>query len=390
MTIWRLPVMLLALSLFNPVFASETDTAPEVISYDLKDVLSLLSNALSIHDEIPTLEESKLIGRDVSDAQSDMGALIDEVIGVLDSEAIIKLRSTYRKLEAKIKSENDKLVGYKSDRVIAPLDGATMISRVTPTATLKRMVASTKGDYDQLITVTENNIKAYEQDLSSIKEELRLALAEVGVSLNSDQLETLMGSVVGEDIISMSVVFRTVKDLTDQLEQLTNETAESLEHSKKYYGMVVILYRIVTTMQDQFIKKVTDTYLPKLANYKADAKATILESDQLIKNGVNVEILKANIQANILTIEVINLYVSILEKQRKKVEKARDIASKESLVADNTYRTVSLSSAVVSMIREGRSTFETLMGIQMPDIRVFKNDEIKSEFNKLTAKMKST
>jgi hypothetical protein len=390
MNIWRFPVMLLAVSLCTPVFAAETNTKPEVIAYDLKGVLNYLSNALAIHDEIPTLEESKLIGRDVDDAQSDMSALIDEVIGMLDSEAIIRLRSTYRKLEAKIEKENDKLVEYKSDRVIAPLDGTSMISRVTPTNALKSIVASTKGDYDQLITATENNVKAYQQDLTSVKEELRLALAEVGVSLDSDQLETLMGSVVGEDIISMSVVFRTVKDLTDQLEQLTSETAESLEHSKKYYGMVVILYRIVTTMQDQFIDKVTGTYLPKLAAYKADAKATILESDQLIKNGVNVAILKANIHANNLTIEVINLYASMLEKQRQKVEKARDIASKESLVADNTYHTVSLSSAVVSMIREGRSTFETLMGIQMPDIRVFKNDEIKSEFIKLTAKMKST
>lgn len=370
-----------------PVVASESRQPSDVLSYSLRDILNVLSEALAVHDEVPGLEESKLIGRDAKDAQSDIDKLVDEAIAMLGSETITKLRATYRKLEAKIKRESDRIVEYRSLRMLAPSEDASLVGSVTPTETLKRFVASTKGDYDKLIEISETNRAGYEESLSAVKEELQASLEAIGVSLTTGQLETLMSSVVGDDIISMSVVFRAVKDVTDQLEVLTNETSESLEHAKKYYGMVVILYRIVTTMQDSFISQVNDEYLPKLSAYRDEAQANIKESRALMGNKVNVDILKANVQANELTIEVIDLYSSMLKTQRNKVEKARDVAGKEGQVADNTYRTVSLSSAVVSMIQEGRNTFETLMGIQMPDIRVFKNEDIRSEFEKLTAKM---
>lgn len=56
-------------------------------------------------------------------------------------------------------------------------------------------------------------------------------------------------------------------------------------------------------------------------------------------------------------------------------------------VANNTYNTVSLSSAVASMIREGTNTFDQLIGLQMPDIREFNNDQIRDEFRILTERM---
>ncbi|CAA0088538.1 Uncharacterised protein [Zhongshania aliphaticivorans] len=383
-------ILLISLFSFSAIASDMETSADDVVSYDLSDLLKVLGNALAVHDELPTLEESKFLGRDMEDAQSDIDKLVDEAIGMLGSKTIKELRTQYRKLERKIEQVNSDIVGYKSKRILAPTSGKSMVGSVTPTQTLKRFVASTKGDYDQLIEAAEKDLAAYKSDLASIKDELRQALASIGVTVNTEQLETLMSSVVGDDIISMSVVFRTIKDVTDQLEALSNETSESLEHAKKYYGMVVILYRIVTTMQDTFIARVDEHYLPKLVAYKDEANANIKESRLLMKNGVNVDILKANVQANKLTIEVIELYTKMLKDQKAKVEKARDIASKEGLVADNTYRTVSLSSAVVSMIREGRNTFETLMGIQMPDIRVFKNEDVRSEFQKLTEKMNAS
>jgi len=56
-------------------------------------------------------------------------------------------------------------------------------------------------------------------------------------------------------------------------------------------------------------------------------------------------------------------------------------------VADNTYRTVSLSSSVVSMIREGANTFDQLISLQMPDIREFQNAEVREEFRNLTEQL---
>lgn len=377
--------LLLALSI--PSIAEEPATKNEVLSYDLKELLELLGGALEVHDELPSLEKSKFIGRDAKDAQSDIQQLIDEAIGILDSESLTQLKASYWELERRIEEQQNLIVEYRSLRLLAPTEDASLVSSVTPTATLKRMVASTRGDYDKLIEIAQNNKTGYEESLAEVTEQLRRGLHAIGVHLNAEQIQTLMSSVVGDDIVSMSVVFRAIKDVTDQLEALTNETSESLEHAKKYYGMVVILYRIVTAMQDKFITQVNGEYLPKLAQYRDDAKANIQQSKNLMSNRVNVDILKANVHANELTLQVIDLYSKMLRQQRDKVQTARDLASKEALVADNTYRTVSLSSAVVGMIKEGGNTFDTLMRIQMPDVRTFQNENVRTEFQKLTEKM---
>jgi len=56
-------------------------------------------------------------------------------------------------------------------------------------------------------------------------------------------------------------------------------------------------------------------------------------------------------------------------------------------VAENTYKTVSLSSAVSGMIREGVDSFEALINLQMPDIQTFESREIQGELSRLTQRM---
>jgi len=48
---------------------------------------------------------------------------------------------------------------------------------------------------------------------------------------------------------------------------------------------------------------------------------------------------------------------------------------------------VSLSSSVVTMLREGASTFDRLISLQMPDIREFQNEAIREEFRNLTQRL---
>ena len=84
---------------------------------------------------------------------------------------------------------------------------------------------------------------------------------------------------------------------------------------------------------------------------------------------------------------MIDLYSGQLKSQRKKVSNGLEVTLREMNVANNTYNTVSLSSAVVSMIREGSNTFEHLISIQMPDVHEFQNDEVREEFRAITAKL---
>lgn len=359
----------------------------EVISFDTRSILSELEEALAIHDEIPGLEKSKLIGRDRQDAEDDLNELIADAMALFESEAINTLRDQYRQLEEKIKEQEDKLVEYRSERVLATREDRSLRTQLVPGETLKSFVAVTKADYDLLIEATEKNISAYETDRANTLNQMRQALGSIGVDLSEEQLEAMMSSVIGDDIIEMSVVFNTIKDITLQLAELTQQSGENLAHAKKYYGMVVILHRMMGQMQAGFINAVDEIYLPKLKGYRDSALANIQESRKLIDGNNNRQTLENNIESNKLTLKVIDLYAELLKNQRDKVAKAHRVTQREISIADNTYKTVSLSSSVVTMLREGTNTFDQLISLQMPDIREFQNEEIREEFRKLTDRL---
>lgn len=358
-----------------------------VLSFDTRKVLGKLESALKVHDEIPTLEESRLIGRDQKSAGRELDRIIRESMGLFESESINGLRTQYRRLEERIATEKDNITKFRKERVLASRDDRSLRTKLMPGDTLKSFVAVTKADFDMLIEAAESNIEGYEEEKARTITDMSNALGVIGVELSGDQLEALMSSVTGDDVVSMSVVFNAIKDMTTQLAELTQESGEDLGHAKKYYGMVVILHRIIGTMQEQFVAEIDDQYLPKLQEYRGTANSNLKESRALLAAGANAETMRSNIRSNEMTIQVINLYEKMLKGQRAKVNEALKVTEKEIRVANNTYNTVSLSSAVVSMIRQGANTFEQLISLQMPDVQEFQNEQVREEFRNLTARM---
>ncbi|MFI8620625.1 hypothetical protein ACIGBN_06620 [Marinomonas sp. NPDC078689] len=378
----------LSSSVIAPVVAyAAEDSQTTGFQYDVRDVLDKLSDSLVIHDEIPTLEKSKLLGRDQASANNDLNESLDDLMDVFDSEKLKALREQYRRLEDKIAEEEGKQQEYRSEKVLASRDERSLRTKLLPGETLKSMVAVSKADYEMLIETSETNISEYHKELSQTLVEMRTYFSEIGLSLSTEQIDVLMSSVVGDDILKMSVVFNAIKDVTLKLEELTNQTGESLEHAKKYYGMVVVLYKLMDRMQTHFIAEIDNNYLPKLQGFKETAQSNIKESQKLISKRVNVKTLKNNVESNELTLKVIALYKKVLMSQRDKVFKANDLTKKEMAVADNTYKTVSLSSAVSGLISDGANNFGKLISLQIPDVREFQNQKIKEEFKLLSQKL---
>lgn len=379
--------LLLISTLISMSAYAEEWSRERVLSFDTRKVLGQLQKALAVQDEIPTLEKSRLLGRDQKSAESDLDELIQEAIGLLESDGINQLRSQYQRLEDRIATEKRRLTQLRRERVLAPSDGRSLSINIMPGETLKQWVASTRADYDLLIEATASNIESYEEEKTRTLDEMTAALAAIDVNLTSEQLDTMMSSVTGNDIMSMAVVFSAIKDLTVQLSVLTQESGEDLEHAKRYYGMVVVLHRLTGTMQKQFLTEVNGNYLPKLAEFRVTANDNLKEAQALMAAGANREMMRSNIEANEMTIRVVELYEKLLNDQKDKVGKALQVTEKEIRVASNTYNTVSLSSAVVGMIREGANTFEQLISLQMPDVRQFQSEHMKEEFRRLTARM---
>lgn len=377
--------LVVALASFNA--SANEGLIDKISSYDMKDVLSSLEETLAFHDEIPTLKESKFVGRDQEAALEDLDEGLEDLIDLFDSELLSDLQDQYQSLEKRIEAEKAKQQEYRTEMVLASRDDRSLRTKLVPGETLKSMVAVSKADYEMLIEKSEDSVTEYQTEQKATLESVRQSFLAMEIDLTNDQIDVLMSSVIGNDITEMVVTFNAIKDVVTKLEQLTQQSGENLEYAKKYYGMVVVLYRLMDKVQVTFISKVDKDFLPQLVRFEKEAEDNIAASKKLISERVKVETLRNNINSNKETLKAILLYRDILKGQRDKVLKANNLTKKEMAVADNTYRTVALSSAVVGLIAEGADSFSKLMSLQIPDVREFQNTEIRETFKMLSGKI---
>lgn len=374
---------------FSASSLAEEFSRTEVLKLNTSKIMDTLSDALKVHDEIPTLESSNWLTRDKKSAQSDLDKIISKAVDLFESETINQLRKTYRQLENRIADENNKISQYRTERVLAVREEQSTRTKLLPGETMKSWLAVSKGDYDKLIAMAENNLAGYEQSRETVLGEMSIALSAIGMELNPEQLQVLLSSITGDSVMEMSVAFNAIKDMTEKLAELTSASGEDLEYAKKYYGMVVILHEIIVTMQENFINDIDKEYLPQLKSYRQVALNNIKVARALAHTSGHSSALQTNMESNQQVINVIDLYTKVLNGQKNKVKAALKVSLHEKKIADNTYSTVTVSSAVVGMIRKGSETFEQLISLQMPEVHEFENKEIQKEFEKLTQRLKS-
>ncbi|MDH2373615.1 hypothetical protein QD228_07210 [Cobetia sp. 3AK] len=382
-----LAALSLSLATLAPTLTPGLALAADDMHFDQPETFATLKKAVGYFDEMDTLPEEAWISRDQASARSDMDEMIEEAMQALDVPQLSTLRSTYRQVEDKIRESRREISELKEKRILAPDTEVSTLTRFTPTDTLREFTASTRGDYDLLIAAHEKNITAYQGELTTLEGKLAARLDEIGITLTPDQVQVWLSSVVGDDVLTMSVVFASIKSVAQQLAELTRDSGENLDYARRYYGMVVMLHRMIVTMQQDFIARVDDEVLPQLQGFADEAEATTRDARTLIKQGGSRESLESNIRANALTLKTINLYRSLVSEQRDRVKTSLTKSQRELAVATNTYRTVKLSAHVADLIRQGVNTFDTLAGLQVPVATSFENSAMREEFRKLTERM---
>ena len=362
-----------------------------IYSIDKKKVIDTLEESIPFLDEEINLPDDSFWGKDKNDIKEEIDEFLDELFVMLELSKVVELRETYGEIEKKIDSENNELSELKKDQVFAPAESESSLSKIIPdskyTDSIKKFIAETKGDYEKIIQIKIKNIKGYENELDKIVVGISEALYEKGITMDPEQLKVWLSSAIGDDILSMSVVFSHIKEITIQLEELTASSGENLAYAKKYYGMVVMLHKLIVYMQKKFIADVDNNIKPKLRQFSKEANSNLNEARKLYKKNNNNQILKSNIDASKITIKAVNLYLKIVNSQQGKIKKALRISIEQEKVAINTYKTVKLSSMVSALINNGLKTFDTLSKLQIPDMAKFENKEIQEQFRKLTLRM---
>jgi len=334
-------------------------------------VLKNLDGALEINTKLDTAPDSVWFGDDKKSLLNDQFDVFSEIEDLLISPAINQNRENIVRLKDRVIEEHADIASLKEKRVVATVDE--------------------RSDLDKKIKKAEENITLYLDNIDYQKGNLRARLQEMGLSLNHGQIDVLLSRVDSDDIIKMSVIYDVLADITKQLMELTQEFNEDINQARKYYGMHVVLLKMVITMQQSYINKLEEVYLPKIEKIKAETQSVNKESRALLRSerkSSQRHVLESNIKAQRLTLKVAQLYSNQLQKQKKKVSKALIEAKKDYRIAKNTFDTVKLSTELIRLMRTNQASFNALMNIQIPEIVPFKNIEMQKKFEELSILLK--
>lgn len=305
-----------------------------------------------------------------SDYQDDIDDLYEDVFDMILDDGIEDLKKSLNRNERNWSEESQELTELRKKLSLA-------------------YEPEEKDRYTARIKKQEIKLKNIKENKQNLIREVQYRLSDFGVDVSDEQVEALLIKVNANDILSMSTTFPVIAKFATHLGQITQNTGEDLTSAKKYYGMYVLLLELQLFIQDQYIDRLQNEFVPRIDDLKGKTKTLITKTKSLHSksSGKSRDIYANNLESQRFTLKAIDLYKSQLLSDLTKVKQAKAKLSKDYEVAMNTYQTVDLSFNVSSLINANANLFKDVMSLQAPDLIPFENAKLKEEFEKLTTQM---
>ncbi len=332
-----------------------------------EELIPRLDEVMTLQDRGRELPESAWFGEDQASNSAVINELLDEVTRILIGSN--RLREAMRQLSEAMADNRAAIVELKQRKLTAPSDS---------------LWRKTVSDLDEEIGQREALLAEQRVAMVDLNAQTAALLRDKGLEIDADGVEFLLSTVVGDDVIDMTLVFGKVRQLTEQLETLTIESQEDLETARRYYGMYAVLLTTLEHMHTVLIDRIEIDYRPRIETIRERAEELQRETAALIADGPS-PVLQSNIAAQQLTIDAAARYASYLARQKKQIMASRERLARDLAVARNTYETVKMSGDLVALMQNSRQRLDSLFQLQVPPLRAFENLEMKREFERLTA-----
>ena len=368
---WGTVLLLLIVPSLSLAAAQKADSDPDFVRL-WEELLPRLENIVDLQEQHDSLPDSAWLGPDKSSNQADINALLDEAVVLLGSNSSQYYRQQMNQLQTAIGNLETTINDARRKRVTAPKQGYWQ---------------TTVADYDQIINQSLQQIEAHRQQIAELKHRFAEELRQSGLEISDEQLDFLLSTVVGDDLIGMSMAFDHVKDIIAQLEYLLVESGENLTAARRYYGIYTVLLKVLVQMHQQLLDTVAH-YQQQLQAISDKTKALLGESQSLRRRSERHQaVLDANIQAQKLTLQSARLYRDYLREQARDVARSQQELARDLAVARNTYETVKVSGELVRLMQSGQQLLDQLFSKRVPVLFSFQNLELKREFEKLTLRL---
>jgi len=339
----------------------------------LDDTLTLLAEKQTLPENTwnPFKDDKQSLDKEINE-------LLDEAVEILNISDLYAIKQQINGCQADISDYKEMIAELHTKKMMAPKDTAAW-----------KIWENDVKDYEDKITSYTENIAAKEQAISDLKARLQKQFLKQGIALDSEQLDTLIYSVTGDDDIEIISVYNNIKTITAKLRDLTAESGENIETAKRYYGMHALLLKILINLQQNYVDRVDGRYMPELSTIEKVNQQLIEKTRSLLSTSESQhkKIYQANLDAQQLTNRTVVLYRQYLEKNKTRMTRSRKKVFKEYQAAENTYMTVSTAYTLIAMMRDADNLFNSINELQIPDLLTFDNKAMKAEFKKLTGRI---
>ncbi|MGL4397749.1 MAG: hypothetical protein ACRCS9_14510 [Hyphomicrobium sp.] len=314
------------------------------------------------------------------DRQEKVRGLLDSALGIVTDVPVVDVQKKVEGLRRNIRDLEDQNVKLKEKQLGAPKD-----------ATLPGILNDTVASLDTAIAENTKRIEANRADIKTAKTEIATALNAAGVELTNEQVDLLLDSVLSGDLVRLVAVFNAAKLIDGQLAKRITVTGDNMSASRKYFAMHAALFAMLVQAQTATIAKIDEQYLPKLDAILKDITVARAKTSELLKAGNRPDqkrALEANRESQKLAEDAAKGYRRYLQQQREQIAGARLKATHDLKIADNTFETVEASVQLRNLMRESAASFEAIQRLEAPSFdQIFKNDELRREFENLTRRL---
>lgn len=362
--------------------SNNNETLPPHLASEWNDITNTLGDTLILRDKQETLPDYALFGEDKNTNGKKINALLDRAVAMLTNGEAGNIRKQSLELKERIRLQRLELDKLRNRRITAPEKTSMMT-----------FWKFTKEKADKKIAALEESIRNNESALAEVNAKLTNALREIGLVLDESQIDILMNSATGDDLMQNTIIFSNVKSIVAKLEELSQNDTNSLETTRKYTGMYLVLNDLLIYTQEELVKKIDGEYKPKLNDIIREAET--IRNEALRKSRMNTysqtqkASFESNAESNGMTIRVARLYIELLNSQREGTMESIKSLKLNRDVAENTYRTVRSSGELRGLIHSGLSLLDAVNELKMPELKIFESDAMRVEFEKISGRLKN-
>ncbi|MCF6200294.1 MAG: hypothetical protein L3J67_13070 [Hyphomicrobiaceae bacterium] len=317
------------------------------------------------------------------DRQQKVNRLLDAALEIVTEVPIVALQKKLRQRRDTIKRLENQIATLREKQLDAPDD-----------AFLPGYITDTVASIDEKISDLTARIKGNKKNIKTTKEEIAAGLRKSGIEIKDAQLDVLLGSVIGSDVVKLVAAFEAARAIDQRLAFLMDKNGENVTAARRYFAMHASLFALLVHAQELVIDKIDTLYLPRLRAIIKDIRAARRETYQLLRKRNRIDqrnTLLANLKSQTFSEKVAKTYRSYLLTQRDKMSRARQRTLRDLRIADNTYLTVEASFQLRSLIKDASTSFEAIRRLEAPGFdNVFRNKDLRREFENLTSKLAPT